>query len=98
MEGLASKNAHTGTVLEITLLGSAEEVGSMWVFVISTPSEYISRYILHEGTWKFCQMDPGLVLLFPLLVGWAPYSSEGRCSLSSFHSSGQYTNKVAKNG
>lgn len=39
MEGLASKNAYTGTVLEIMLLGTAEEeVGSLWAFVISTPS------------------------------------------------------------
>lgn len=49
-------------MLEIKLHGTAEkEVGSMWVFVISTPSECISRYILLEGTWKFCQMDPRLV-------------------------------------
>lgn len=62
MEGLASKNAYTKTVLEIMMLGTAEkEVGSVWVFVISTPSEYISHYILHEGTWKFCQMDSRLV-------------------------------------
>jgi len=55
MKGLASKKVRTGTVLEIMLLDTAEkEVGSMWVLVVCTPPEYISRYILREDTWKFC--------------------------------------------
>lgn len=83
----------------LSLRTAEKELRSLGFFVISTPSEYVSRYILPEGTWSSAAWIQSLytVLLFPSLVGWAPYSWGGKLSLSSFYSNGQYTDEIVSN-
>lgn len=76
------------------------EVGSLRVFCHQHTLRMFLITCCLKAPGNFAAWIQGLyaVLLFPLVVGRAPYSCRGKHSLSSFYSNGQYANEVVKNG
>lgn len=101
MEGISSKNICTVTVLEVVAVYCRKRSRISMGFLSSAhPQNMFLITCCLKAPGNFAAWIQGLyaVLLFPLVVGRAPYSCRGKHSLSSFYSNGQYANEVVKNG